>query len=81
MYEVLHWMALNWIDRSQTEACITKSCEICRVLGHYAAQSGNSALMFQDALSVQLQGSRNPKREQSRTEIDTILFFGTLSIN
>ena len=34
---------------TQTKACFTKlSCEICTLLRHYAAYSGNSLPMFQD---------------------------------
>ena len=48
-------------QQSQTKACITKSCEVCALLRYYTVQSGNSALMFQDNLSV-------PKKEQSLRE-------------
>jgi len=35
-YEALNQIALHQTMRSQTKACITKSCEICTVLRHYA---------------------------------------------
>jgi len=35
-FEALNQIALHQTMRSQTKACITKSCEICTVLRYYA---------------------------------------------
>jgi len=46
-------MYLNWNMQSQTKACIAKSsCQICALVKHYTAQSGNSATTVWNNLFV-----------------------------
>ena len=70
------WIALNWTKLSQTKACIAQSSsEICALVGHYAAQSGNSLRMFWDNLAALFKRSRNQKRWHSMTEANWQPFF------
>jgi len=75
-WTVPKWIALNHIMQSQTKACITKSsCEICTLLGHNAAKSGNSLLMFWDNLLVLSSRVMKSKTEQSMTEVNCLKLF------
>jgi hypothetical protein len=68
---------------NQTKAYITKSsCKICALAGYYAAQSGNSLLMFLN-LSAQSSNVKKSKRE-NKTSVkltDKILLFDLKSSN
>ena len=65
VYEAPNQISLNRTMWSQTKACITKSCEICAFLRYNAVQSGNSALTFQDNLSVPASRVKKCKTENT----------------
>ena len=82
VYEAPNQISLNWTMCSQTKACITKSCEICTFLRYYAVQSDNSALTFQDNLTVPVSRVKKCKTENTawQKSTDKIFFSRTLSI-
>ena len=63
VYEVPTQISLNRTMWSQTKACITKSCEIFAFMRYYAVQSGNTALTFQDNLSIPASRVKKCKRK------------------
>jgi hypothetical protein len=75
-------ITLNRIKRSNTKACIIKSCEVCSLLRYYAAYNGNPALTFWDILSFPAWSVKKSKRENIApgTLTYTSFFFVTLSI-
>jgi len=81
-WTVPNWTALNTTTQSQKKAYIAKSCKVCALLQYYAAKSGNSALTFQDNLSVPVSRVKKSKRERRAREFTDTIFFlgGTLSI-
>ena len=76
MYETPNWTApnrntLNQTMWSQTKACITKSNEICAVLGYYAAENGNPLLTFwHHPLVPSSKIKKKQKRKQNMTEVN-----------
>jgi hypothetical protein len=76
MYEAPNQISLNWSMWSQTKACITKSCEICTFLRYYAAQSGHSALRFEDNLLVPTSRVKKCKTEHDRSPLTQSSFLG-----
>jgi hypothetical protein len=73
---VPNWTALNTTTQSQKKACIAKSCKVCALLRYYAAKSGNSALTFQDNLSVPVSKVKKSKRESRAREFTDTIFLG-----
>ena len=56
-------MALKQTMRNQTKVCIAKSHEVRALVRYYTAQSGNSALTFQENLSGPASRVKKLKRE------------------
>jgi len=83
MYEAPYQITLNQTLQSQTKASIARSsCEICALLGYYAAQSDNSLPTFQDNLSGTSSKVNKLKRENwAPLMLNDTIFFQTLSIN
>jgi len=64
--KALNQTTLNQTVQSQTKACIAKSsCEICVLLGYYAAESDNSLQMFWDNLSAISSKVKKYKRQNT----------------
>jgi len=76
MYETPNWTTLNQITLnqtmwSQTKACITKSSEICALLGYYTTENGNPILTFWDHLSF-LSSKIKKNKSENRTWLKLI---------
>jgi len=62
----LECKALNQTVQSQTKACTAKSsCEICVLLGYYAAESGNCLLTFWDNILAPSSEVKKSKRQNT----------------